>query len=165
MEWKGGWKGLWCMMTRGVVCLTIGCCLLPHTQNKCQSRNTMHGWWHTVIKCMPTWTNFRLLIYSRFRTNIETSMPKWLFQLVMKECNVWWCRTSLLHYDGEWVSEWPGTSPAGCLLTKSTRQTDCFCQSASRAPGRLWVWMPEAWQTAVKSRLLPGPLGPLQRHC
>jgi hypothetical protein len=27
------------------------------------------------------------------------------------------------------------------------------------------VWMPEAWQTAVKSRLLPGPLGPLQRHC
>jgi hypothetical protein len=23
--------------------------------------------------------------------------------------------------------------------------------------------MPEAWQTAVKSRLLPGPLGPLQR--
>jgi hypothetical protein len=27
------------------------------------------------------------------------------------------------------------------------------------------VWVPEALQTAVKSRLLPGPLGPLQRHC
>jgi hypothetical protein len=39
----------------------------------------------------------------------------------------------------EWVSEWvrwPGTSPAGCFLTESTRQTDCFCQSASWAPGR-----------------------------
>jgi hypothetical protein len=58
-------------------------------------------------------------------------MKKWL----------WFIYTKVLYVLSEWVSEWvsewwPGTSPTGCLLTKSIWQTDYFCQSTSQAPGR-----------------------------